>query len=345
VEAGGAAAPGSQRKRSGVCTAAQVEADAPKVVWALDFQFDSTIDGKAVKIASMLDEHTRESLLNIVERSITTERLIAELKRVFAAAGGPPLVLRMDNGPELISQALYEVLGAVYDRLGFDVVDDAVLRDLVIARIVEPAGKADSMRVLADLGSKVVSYRTIQRRLAQIGPGKYRDLIATKCFAHAGDTGGLSVILYDVTTLYFEVENEDELRKVGFSKERRVDPQVAVGLLVDRSGFPLEISCFDGATVETHTIVPVIEAFCARHGINHSTMVVAADAGMLSASNLKDLDGAGLSFIVGSHMTKAPNDLESHFHWNGEVFTGRQIIDTVTPRHSRSCVNNLKLRA
>ncbi|MGF2944722.1 hypothetical protein [Mycobacterium sp. Lab-001] len=54
----------------------------------MDFQFDSTIDGKVVKIASMLDEHTRESLLNIVERSITAERLIAELRTCFAAAGG-----------------------------------------------------------------------------------------------------------------------------------------------------------------------------------------------------------------------------------------------------------------
>ena len=72
----------------------------------LDFQFDSTIDGKAIKIASMLDEHTRESLLNIVERSITADRLIDELEKCFAAAGGPPMVLRMDNGPELISQAL-----------------------------------------------------------------------------------------------------------------------------------------------------------------------------------------------------------------------------------------------
>ena len=86
----------------------EVDADAPKVVWALDFQFDSTIDGKAIKIASMVDEHTRESLLNIVERSITAERLIDELERCFAAAGGPPMVLRMDNGPELISLALQQ---------------------------------------------------------------------------------------------------------------------------------------------------------------------------------------------------------------------------------------------
>jgi hypothetical protein len=243
------------------------------------------------------------------------------------------------------SRLLYDVLASVYDRLGFNVVGDAVFRDLVIARIVEPTSKADSMRVLTDLGADVVSYRTIQRHLAQMGPGGYRDLIATRCFAHAGDTGGLSLILYDVTTLYFEAEKEDELRRVGFSKERRVDPQIVVGLLVDRFGFPLEISCFDGAKVETHTILPVIEAFCARHDIKQSTMVVAADAGMLSANNLKELDGSGLSFIVGSRMTKAPNDLGSHFHWNGEVFSDGQIIDTVTPRHSRSRVNNIKLRA
>ncbi|WP_246872626.1 transposase [Rhodococcus sp. DMU1] len=55
-------------------------------------------------------------------------------------------------------------------------------------------------------------------------------------------------------------------------------------------------------------------------------MVIAADAGMLSATNLKDLDAAGLKFIVGSRVTKAPADLASHFHWNGDVFTDGQII-------------------
>jgi transposase InsO family protein len=96
----------SPRKRAGVSSIPPIEADAPNVVWAIDFQFDSTVDGKAIKIASMIDEHTRESLLNIVERSITAERLVARLETVFAAAGGPPKVLRMDNGPELVSQAL-----------------------------------------------------------------------------------------------------------------------------------------------------------------------------------------------------------------------------------------------
>ncbi|MCX5044672.1 IS3 family transposase [Aldersonia sp. NBC_00410] len=105
----------SPRKRAGASSFPAIAADAPKVVWALDFQFDSTIDGKAVKIASMLDEHTRRSLLNIVERSIAAERLVTELDKAFALWGGPPLVLRMDNGPELISQALQQFCR---DRVG-----------------------------------------------------------------------------------------------------------------------------------------------------------------------------------------------------------------------------------
>jgi transposase len=114
-----------------------------------------------------------------------------------------------------------------------------------------------------------------------------------------------------VTTLYFEAEKEDDLRKVGFSKERRVDPQIVVGLLVDRGGFPPEIGCFEGNKAEKHTILPIITQFQARHGIGD--MVVVADAGMLSAVNLAELDAAGFSFIVGSRTTKAPIDLASHF--------------------------------
>lgn len=104
-----------------------------------------------------------------------------------------------------------------------------------------------------------------------------------------------------------QAEKEDDLRTVGYSKERRVDPQVVVGLPVDRHGLPLEIGCFEGNTAETTTILPVIAQFQERHGI--ADMVVVADAATLSAGNLKALDEAGLRFIVGSRVTKASNDL------------------------------------
>ena len=156
----------------------------------------------------------------------------------------------------------------------------------------------------------------------------------------------MSLLLYDVTTLYFEAENEDDLRKVGYSKERRVDPQIVVGLLVDRTGFPLEIGCFEGNTAETTTIVPIIKASGERHDLQRYPMVVAADAGMLSATNLKALDEAGV--VVHRrlpHAPKPPMIWQSHFHWHGDVFTDGQIIDTVTPRHATTVVNNIKLRA
>ena len=228
------------------------------------------------------------------------------------------------------SGLLYEALAGVYTQLGFGAVGDDAFRDLVIARVVEPTSLLDVDRVLAELGRSCVSLSTRKRTLRRASVGGYRDTLATACFAHAATHGDITLVLYDVTTLYFEAEKEDDLRKVGYSKERRVDPQIVVGLLVDRQGFPLEVGCFEGNKAETLTITPIVNAFQARHGI--ADMVIVADAGMLSASNLKALDEAGLRFIVGSRVTKAPADLASHFRWHGDAFTDGQVIDTITPR-------------
>ena len=205
------------------------------------------------------------------------------------------------------SALLYEALAGVYAGLGLDVVADAVFRDLVIARVVEPTSLLDADRVLAELGRVAASHSTRKRTLRRAQGRHYRDLLAAACFEHATSRGDVSLVLYDVTTLYFEADNEDDLRKVGYSKERRVDPQIVVGLLVDRGGFPLEIGCFEGNKAETHTIIPIVQAFQERHGI--ADMVIVADAGMLSAANLTALDEAGLRFIVGSRQTKAARDI------------------------------------
>ena len=231
------------------------------------------------------------------------------------------------------SALLWQVLTEAYTRLGFDAVDDEAFAQLVLARIIEPTSKADSVRVLNEIGAPTVALRTMFRSLQRAAERDYRATIATACFEHAMTTGDVSLVLYDVTTLYFEAESEDQLRKVGYSKERRVDPQIVVGLLVDRRGFPLEIGCFEGNKAETLTIIPIVKQFQARHGI--ADMVIVADAGMLSATNLRELDDAGLRFIVGSRVTKAPQDLESHFRWHGTAFTDGQVIDTITPRDQR----------
>ncbi|MGH3118867.1 MAG: IS1634 family transposase [Pseudonocardiaceae bacterium] len=241
------------------------------------------------------------------------------------------------------SGVLFDALAGVFAELGFDALGDTVFRDLVLARIVEPTSLSDTGRVLSDLGRTPAAYATMKRTLARCTSGKYRDQIASLCFTHAVTSGDVSLCLYDVTTLYFEAEKEDELRKVGYSKERRVDPQIVVGLLVDRHGFPLEIGCFEGDKAETLTIVPIVKQFAARHDLAH--MVVVADAGMLSTKNLDEIAGEGLFFIVGSRATKAPIDLESHFGWHGDAFTDGQVIDTITPKNSRIRENDTNRKA
>jgi putative transposase len=103
------------RKRLGASTAPNPPAvDAPNVVWAVDFQFDATTDGRPIKIVSIVDEHTRECLGGLVDRSITGEDLIDELDRL-AVDRGYPAVLRCDNGPELACAAMTDWAG---ERVG-----------------------------------------------------------------------------------------------------------------------------------------------------------------------------------------------------------------------------------
>jgi transposase InsO family protein len=98
-----------RRKRHGISTApSTVTAEAPDRVWAVDFQFDSTTDGRPFMIVSIIDEHTRECLGGLVERTITGENLIDELDRLAAERNTLPEVLRCDNGPELACSAMAE---------------------------------------------------------------------------------------------------------------------------------------------------------------------------------------------------------------------------------------------
>jgi Transposase DDE domain len=253
------------------------------------------------------------------------------------SAAGPARVVSTD------SRVLFQALDGVFRDLGFGALGDEVFRDLVLARVVEPASILDAVRVLAGLGRAAASGKAMRRTLARCADRGYRDTIAELCFAHARASGDVSLVRYDVTTLYFEAGHEDALRKAGYSKERRVDPQVVAGLLAGRHGFPLEIGCYEGDKADKHTILPVIRQFQARHGIE--AMVVVADAGLLPAANLDDLDEAGLGFIAGSRVTKAPVDLESHFRWHGDAFTGGQVTGTLTPKKGKNRDNDPARRA
>ena len=207
------------------------------------------------------------------------------------------------------SGLLWTVLQDEYRKLGFDRLGDEIFEALCIARIVEPTSKLDSLRVLADLGVDPINRNRLYRSLVKAASQDYRRQISQACFEHV-QAGGLTLLLYDVTTLYFEIQAEDEYRKPGLSKERRLEPQIIIGLLVDQNGFPLSLQSFEGNKAETKTILPVIKAFHDQHGLSKVTVV--ADAAMLSSSNLEALIAAGYTYIVGSRLHKVPYDIAEY---------------------------------
>jgi hypothetical protein len=149
---------------------------------------------------------------------------------------------------------LWDALEHTYRVLGFERATggDEVFRDLVLARIIEPTSKLDSARVLEEVGVAAPEYRTVTRRLRGYAKKEFRKRLAAACAKQAG-LGRATLCLYDVTTLYFETDAADGFREPGFSKERRLEPQITVGLLTDGSGFPLMVEAFEGNTAECDT--------------------------------------------------------------------------------------------
>jgi hypothetical protein len=230
------------------------------------------------------------------------------------------------------SRHLWEALCLAYAGLGFDTAcgNDEVFQALVLARVIEPVSKLDTIRVLEEIGITPPSYRTILRRLPNYASDEWRQRLAQACAAHVG-LGPATLVIYDVTTLYFETDEGDGFREPGFSKERRLEPQITVGLLTDARGFPLQVHAFEGNKAETKTILPVLEAFIAAHRLPEVTVV--ADAGMLSEANLAAIEDAGLRFIVGARIPEVPYQVSE---WrrrhpdqpisDGQIFTQPSIM-------------------
>ncbi|BBY56941.1 IS1634 family transposase [Mycolicibacterium sarraceniae] len=201
---------------------------------------------------------------------------------------------------------LWDGLCAAYRIVGFEVAakGDNVFRDLVLARIIEPTSKIDAERVLNEVGVPAASYATLKRRLPSYAKPSWRQALAGASARHAR-LGPASLVLYDVSTLYFETDAGDGFREPGFSKERRLEPQITLGLLTDAAGFPLTVEAFEGNKAETATMLPVINAFKAAHRLTDVTVV--ADAGMISEANQIALQAAGLSYVLGTRIPFLPD--------------------------------------
>lgn len=260
-----------------------------------------------------------EMLLALAHEKMHEGQLSFEFEK---AVRGGNANLRLEKS---YSALLWDTLSSVYDKLNFGYLGDTVFKQLVLARIIEPTSKLDTIRVLSDLGLDAPSNSGIHRCLRNIIDAGYREHLSKACFRYV-KPATLKLVLYDVTSLYFEIQKEDEYRKSGLSKERRLEPQITIGLLVDRTGFPLEIHSFEGNCAEVKTLLPVLAVFRERHGLKDIT--VTADAAMLSAGNISELEQLGYHYIIGSRLAKTPYEIEEYLCTEGVALKDGQTFES-----------------
>jgi hypothetical protein len=153
------------------------------------------------------------------------------------------------------------VLGKIYEKIGFP--DDGCsnyFRNLVLCRLVYPGSKLKTIEYFKQHLNLNVSVYSIYRFLDEL-ESELKQLIEKTTFEHTKKTlgGNISVVFYDMTTLYFEASEEDDYRITGFSKDgKHQQPQIMIGLLVSNQGYPIGYQIFEGNTSETNTLIPVL---------------------------------------------------------------------------------------
>jgi transposase len=199
----------------------------------------------------------------------------------------------------------YEVFSRWYQGCGFSILNNQLLQDLVVARLVEPASKLRSLKLLKQHFGISYSPSRLYRLLKPLPALKSRVEEVAFNYVLGKNEKVVKLVFYDVTTLYFESFKDDELRKCGFSKDHKFNqPQVIIGLLVDKQGFPLGYDVFRGNVFEGHTFIPVILRFKEKYNLDNLTVV--ADAAMISYTNILALRDHGLSYIVAARIASMP---------------------------------------
>lgn len=203
-------------------------------------------------------------------------------------------------GPEL-------VFGKIFDHIGYNQIRDQLFRDLVISRITHPGSKLQLSEYLRENNRQEVSADNIYYFLDKLN-SKYKHQVEDISFAYTRKLlkGNIGIVFYDMTTIYFESSQPDELRKTGFSKDgKHQHPQIFLGLLVGKNGYPIGYDIFEGGIYEGHTLIPILEKFEKR--FNFEKPIVVADAGLLSKENISNLTKGGYTFILGARIKNESN--------------------------------------
>lgn len=220
-------------------------------------------------------------------------------------------------GPEL-------VFGKIYDYIGFNAINEELFRHLVISRLAFPLSKLKTVEYLYRYQGVSLDIDAVYRFLDKLN-NKLKRQVEQIAYLHTLRIlkGNIGIVFYDMTTLYFEASDEDDLRKTGFSKDgKHSSPQIFIGLLVAPGGFLIGYDIYEGNTYEGHTLIPFIEKIAKKFDLGKP--VVIADSGLLSNENIEVLEAKGYEYILGARLKNEPNAIKAII--TAQTYTNGQTV-------------------
>ena len=268
--------------------------------------------GRSNRIVKTIGCGTTAEELEVLERRARTEleMLRPQLSFSFDMSDREMSVVELVKtcrvyavGPELI-------LGKIFDHLGFSFIPDELFKDIVLARLVYPTSKLRTTEYLLHHTGKDVQVARIYRFLDRLGC-QYKEEVERLSFNYTKRVlGDVVVAFYDMTSLYFEAEREDDLRRIGFSKDGKFQhPQIMLGLLVGIDGYPIGYDIYEGNTFEGDTLIPALKKVQERFGLTRPTVI--ADSALLSRKNLNALDEEGYQYIIGARIKNEDSETKA----------------------------------
>jgi len=284
-------------------------------------------DGRQMHVLSIGTANNEEELVKLEQGALDKlSALQLQNSFEFGYAEDKAFIQNLQSSIEHIEVSGVElILGKLFNEIGFNQIKEPLFRHLVLSRICYPGSKLKTVEYLIRHHQLFYEIDAVYRYLDKVN-SKYKGLLQDISYQHTLRLfdGQLSVVFYDVTTLYFEASDEDDLRRIGFSKDgKNQNPQIVLGLLVSTQGYPLAFEMFEGNKFEGQTMLPVIEKFKARYNLQQ--IVIIADAGLLSHENIEALCGLRYKFILGARIKNEPKSLQQQllsYTWsNGQTHT------------------------
>ena len=288
------------------------------------------------------DEHQQKELLqqayellpslnkqNQIEFTYTEDELFLKqlqqgIKKIFVV------------GPELI-------LGKIFNEIGYHQIAQSLFRHLVLTRLVYPGSKLKTVDYLLQYKGIYTNEDRIYRYMDRFDLD-HKQTAITLTFEHTRQilNNNISVAFYDITTLYFEASDEDDLRRTGFSKDGKAqNPQILLALLVGSDGQPMAYEVFEGDKFEGHTLLPVVQAFKQKY--NLPSLIIVADAGLLSAGNINELIRLEYPFILGARLKNETDPVKQHIL--SHAFNNKTLVTIQKQNGVRLIINYSAKRA